>query len=79
MIFNITLFGLLIRALTLFGMMVSRDLVSSVGHSPVFKIYLQADVRSLIMTYPPALTNSAGLLSTPADLPIPQSFDCFFH
>ena len=49
-----------------FGRMITRDLVHSVGHSPVFKILLQTEVR----TSPPALTNSADMLSTPADFTI---------
>ena len=38
-----------------------------VGHSPVFQILLQIEVRMSIMASPPAWTNSAGRLSTPAD------------
>ena len=41
-----------------------------VGHSPVFQISLQIVVRMSIMASPPAWTNSAGMLSTPADFPI---------
>ena len=41
-----------------------------VGHSPVFQILLQIVVRMSIMASPPAWTNSAGMLSTPADFPI---------
>ena len=41
-----------------------------VGHSPVFQILLQIVVRLSIMASPPAWTNSAGMLSTPADFPI---------
>ena len=41
-----------------------------VGHSPVFQILLQIVVRMSIMASPPAWTNSAGMLSTPADIPI---------
>ena len=40
------------------------------GHSPVFQILLQIEVRMSIMASPPAWTNSAGILSTPADFPI---------
>ena len=40
-----------------------------VGHSPVFQILLQIAVRISIMASP-AWTNSAGMLSTPADFPI---------
>ena len=38
-----------------------------VGHSPVFQILLQIVVRKSIMASLPAWTNSAGMLSTPAD------------
>ena len=41
-----------------------------VGHSPVFQILLQIAVRMSIMTSPPAWTNSAGMVSTPADFSI---------
>ena len=41
-----------------------------VGHSPVFQILLQIVVRMSIMASPPAWTNSAGMLSTPADFHI---------
>ena len=41
-----------------------------VGHSPVFQILLQIVVRMSIMASPPTWTNAAGMLSTPADLPI---------
>ena len=41
-----------------------------VGHSPVFQILLQIEVRISIITSPPAWTNSAVMLSTPADFPI---------
>ena len=41
-----------------------------VGHSPVFQILLQIEFRVSIMASPPAWTNSAGILSTPADFPI---------
>ena len=41
-----------------------------VGHSPVFQILLQIAVRTSIMASPPAWTNSAGMLSMPADFPI---------
>ena len=37
---------------------------------PVFKILLQIDVRMSVMASRPAGTNSAGMLSTPADLPL---------
>ena len=38
-----------------------------VGHSPVFQILLQIVVRMSIIASLPAWTNSAGMLSTPAD------------
>ena len=41
-----------------------------VGHSPVFQNLLQIVVRMSIMAFPPAWTNSAGILSKPADFPI---------
>ena len=40
-----------------------------VGHSHVFQILLQIEVRVSIIASP-AWTNSAGMLSTPADFPI---------
>ena len=41
-----------------------------VGRSLVFQILLQIAVRISIMASPPAWTFSAGMLSTPADIPI---------
>ena len=41
-----------------------------VGRSPVFQILLQIEVRMLIMASPLSWTNSAGMLSKPADFPI---------
>ena len=41
-----------------------------VGHSPVFQILLQIMVWISVMASPPAWTNFAGMLSTPADFPI---------
>ena len=41
-----------------------------VGHFSVFQILLQIEVRMSFMASPPAWTNSAGMLSTPADFPI---------
>ena len=38
-----------------------------VGHSPVFQVLLQIAVRMSIRVSPPAWTNSAGMLSMPAD------------
>ena len=40
-----------------------------VGHSPVFQILVQIVVRMSVMASP-AWTNSAGILSMPADFPI---------
>ena len=53
-----------------FGSVITRDWVHVVGHSPVFQILLQIEVRMSTMASPPAWTNSAGMLSTPADFPI---------
>ena len=39
-------------------------------HSPVFQIFSQIEVRMSIIALPPAWTNSAGMLSMPADIPI---------
>ena len=41
-----------------------------VDHSSVFQILLQIAVRMSSMASPPAWTNSAGMLCTPADFPI---------
>ena len=41
-----------------------------VGHSPIFQILLQIEVRISIKVSPLAWTNSAGMLSTPTDVPI---------
>ena len=41
-----------------------------VGHSPLCQILFQIVVRMSIMASPPAWTNSAGMLSTPADFRI---------
>ena len=41
-----------------------------VGHSPVFQILLQIEIRMSVVASPPAWTNSAGMLSTPAGFPI---------
>ena len=54
---------MLLRAIT-------RELDHSVCHSPVFNILLQTKVMTSIMASPPSLTNSAGMLSTPADFHI---------
>ena len=55
--------------------MTTRDLVHSVGHSPVFKILLQTEVRtSSIVASPPSLTNSARMILTSADFAIFSAF-----
>ena len=41
-----------------------------VGHSPVLQILLQIAVRMSVMASPHAWTNSAGMLSMPADFHI---------
>ena len=41
-----------------------------VSHFPVFQILLQIEVGMSMMASPPALSNSAGVLSTPTDFPI---------
>ena len=41
-----------------------------VGPSPVFQILLQTEVRMSVMASSPAWTNSACMLSMPADFPI---------
>ena len=41
-----------------------------VGHSPVFQILLEIEVRMSVMASPPSWTNSAGMLSRLADFPI---------
>ena len=48
----------------------TSDLVHSNEYSLVFKILLQTGVRTSIMASPHALTNSAGMLSTPAEFSI---------
>ena len=40
----------------------TRDLVKSVGHSPVFKTLLQTEVRTSLMAFPP---KSACLVINP--------------
>ena len=47
----------------------TRDWVHGVGHSPVCQILLQIVMRAVITSSPPAWTSSAGMLSTPADVP----------
>ena len=42
-----------------FPIVIIRDLVNSVGHSPIFNILLQTMIRASIMASPPA--NSAGI------------------
>ena len=51
------------------GSVMTKDWVHSVGHSPVYKILLQIVMRAVIMSSPPVWTNSAGMLSTPANFP----------
>ena len=43
--------------------------IHAVGHSPVLNniIFLQTEVRKAVMPYSPALINSAGIYSNPAD------------
>ena len=48
----------------------SDNHVHPVGDSPIFKTLLQTEVRASLIVFPPALTNSAGMYSTPADFPI---------
>ena len=60
--------------LPFFGSVITRDWVHVVGHSPVLQILLQIAVRMSIMASPPAWTNSAGMLSMPADFPIFSAF-----
>ena len=45
----------------------SKDWVHRFGPSSECQILLQIVVRAVIMCFPPAWTNSAGMLSTPAD------------
>ena len=49
-----------------------------VGYFPVFQILLQIAVRMSIIASPPAWTNSAGMLSTPADFPILSALTAAF-
>ena len=44
-----------------FGRVIIRDLVHSVGHSPVPNILLQTEARTSIMASPPAFNNCAGM------------------
>ena len=48
----------------------TKHLIHSVGHSPVFKILLHAYVQRSIMATTPALTNPAAMLSVPSDFSI---------
>ena len=48
----------------------TKHLFHSVGHSPVFKIWLHAKVKRSIMATTPALTNSAAMLSVWSDFSI---------
>ena len=47
----------------------TKDWVHGVDYSPVCKILLQIVVRADITCSPPDWASSAGMLSTPADLP----------
>ena len=79
MIFSMTLLGWLMRLLLgsflhrcrllFLGIVMTKDWVHSVGHSPVCQILSQIVVRAVITSSPPASTSSAGMLSTPADFP----------
>ena len=44
-----------------------------VGHSPVFKILLQIEIRMSVMASPPAWTNSSSVLSTLGDISVESS------
>ena len=46
----------------------TKDWVRGVGHSPVCQIFSQIVMRAVV-TFPPARTSSAWMLSTPADFP----------
>ena len=48
--------------------MITRNLVHSVGYSPVFKIVLQTEIRTSIMASP-TLKISDDMLSNPAVFP----------
>ena len=52
----------------------TKDWVHGVGHSPVCQILSQIVVRAVITSSQPAWTNSAGMLSTPADFPFFSDF-----
>ena len=77
MIFSMTLLEWLMRLivrnfwhccrLPFLGSVMTKDWVHGVGHTPVCQILLQIVVRAMIKSSPPALTSSAGMLSTPAD------------
>ena len=51
------------------GSVMTKAWVHGVCHFPVCQILLQIVVRALITSSAPALTSSAGMLSTPADFP----------
>ena len=78
-IFSMTLLEWLMRLIVLYfwqsckfpflGSVITSDWVHGVGHSPVLQILLQISLKTSIMVSPPAWTSSAGILSTPADLP----------
>ena len=51
------------------GIVMTKDWVHGVGHSPVCQILLQIVVRAVTTSPPPAWTSSAGMLSNLADFP----------
>ena len=57
----------------------TKDWVHGVGHSPVCQMLLQIVVRAVIKSSPPAWTSSAGMLSTPADLPFFNNCTAALH
>ena len=66
------LLGQLIRPMVMWfwhvfflGRVITRDVVVySIGHPPFFKILLQTEFGTPVMTSPSALTKSAGMLSS---------------
>ena len=79
MIFSTTLLGWLMRLivrqfwcfcrLPFLGIVMTKDWVRGVGHSPVSQILFQIVVRAAFASSPPNWTSSAEMLSTPADFP----------
>ena len=49
------------------GCIIISDRVHEIDHSPVLQILLQFSVKTSVMDYLPAWTNSAGILFTPTD------------